>query len=278
MESSLLGGAAPSMLSAATVGGKKRGKKGKRAKGAAADDDADRRSVSGETRSIRGKGAKGAAAADDDGGEGHDEDEDMDEMIGGMVMEGGQMDEAAEAAEREKESVLLGSLNYEETERYVRYRRVALNKSTVRKLVNQTLSQSVPPSIVHIVTGYTKVFAGELIDMALNVQLEWLAASAERPTSVNDTSFPETEPIGTVVDAAEGEKIEPHGWDKDEGREGLKQRTKREFRGPLTPDHLREALRRYKKGVQGGAAGFMGFSGEGRENVAGRRGGKKLFR
>ena len=31
-------------------------------------------------------------------------------------------------------------------------------------------------------------------------------------------------------------------------------------RGPLTPDHLREALRRYKKDREGGGAGFMGMS------------------
>jgi len=52
-------------------------------------------------------------------------------------------------------------------------------------------------------------------------------------------------------------------------------------RGPLTPDHLREALRRYKKDREGGGAGFMGMSlmgTQGKERVAGRVGGKRLFR
>jgi transcription initiation factor TFIID subunit 11 len=48
--------------------------------------------------------------------------------------------------------------------------------------------------------------------------------------------------------------------------------------GPLTPDHLREALRRYKKDREGAATGFLGLSLEGRENAAGRMGGRKLFR
>lgn len=49
-------------------------------------------------------------------------------------------------------------------------------------------------------------------------------------------------------------------------------------RGPLLPDHLREALRRYKKRRTGGTVGFTGLSLEGRENTAPRMGGKKLFR
>ncbi|KAF2101407.1 hypothetical protein NA57DRAFT_24675, partial [Rhizodiscina lignyota] len=278
VESSLLGGAAPSLLSAATGTSRKRGgRKGKGARLDPAGDDADRRSVSGDTRSVKGRGAKGAAA-EDDAGEAQEEDEDFDELVEGMVAEDRKMDEAAMAAERQKEAVLLANLAPDEAERYVRFRRAVLAKGTVRKLVNQTLSQSVPPSIVNIVQGYTKIFVGEIIDLALDVQLEWLAASAYRPVEVTDSTFPVVEPVGTVVQSMGEEKTEAHGWIAEEGREGLKERTKREFRGPLTPDHLREALRRYKKSVQGGAAGFMGFSGEGRENVAARAGGKKLFR
>ncbi|KAK4541090.1 hypothetical protein LTR36_008315 [Oleoguttula mirabilis] len=49
-------------------------------------------------------------------------------------------------------------------------------------------------------------------------------------------------------------------------------------RGPLLPDHLREALRRYKKRRSGGPVGFTGLSLEGRENTAPRMGGRRLFR
>ena len=50
------------------------------------------------------------------------------------------------------------------------------------------------------------------------------------------------------------------------------------IRGPLTPDHLREALRRYKKDKEGGGVGFQGLSLHGRENVAVRMGGRRLFK
>jgi transcription initiation factor TFIID subunit 11 len=49
-------------------------------------------------------------------------------------------------------------------------------------------------------------------------------------------------------------------------------------RGPLLPDHFREAVRRYRKARDGGTTGFTGLSLEGRENAAVRAGGKKLFR
>jgi len=51
-------------------------------------------------------------------------------------------------------------------------------------------------------------------------------------------------------------------------------------RGPLLPDHLREALRRYKKRRGGGSVGFTGLSLEGRENTAAGMGGggRRLFR
>jgi hypothetical protein len=65
--------------------------------------------------------------------------------------------------------------------------------------------------------------------------------------------------------------------------EGAK-RTDREKKtrplGPLEPDHIREALRRYRKDGEGGGAGVegrtvgMGLAG----SVASRMGGKRLFR
>ncbi|MBE7182251.1 MAG: hypothetical protein INR71_13785, partial [Terriglobus roseus] len=94
----------------------------------------------------------------------------------------------------------------------------------------------------------------------------------ERPAAVpEDRGAPVTQVELEDVDA----RVRGEGLD---GRAALRDRVRLEKRGPLTPEHLREALRRYKRDSVGGAAGFMGFSGEGRENVAGRMGGRKLFR
>jgi transcription initiation factor TFIID subunit 11 len=115
--------------------------------------------------------------------------------------------------------------------------------------VNHTLSQSVPPAVITTVNGYTKVLLGELIELARDVQLEWQAAAA---------TLPNNEPVSDDTPVCD--------------------RIKSENRGPLTPDHLREALRRYKKNRAGGCAGYLGLSLAGREAVAARMGGRRLFR
>jgi transcription initiation factor TFIID subunit 11 len=67
-------------------------------------------------------------------------------------------------------------------------------------------------------------------------------------------------------------------WEEVPRDAGLEERLKEEDKGPLTPDHLREALRRYKRDQEGGAAGFAGLSLEGVERTLARTGGRRLFR
>lgn len=75
---------------------------------------------------------------------------------------------------------------------------------------------------------------------------------------------------GSGSDSKDGKTIPPDT--------PLSERLAERDRGPLTPDHLREALRRYKKDREGGAMGFLGLSLEGRERTAGRMGGRRLFK
>jgi transcription initiation factor TFIID subunit 11 len=107
----------------------------------------------------------------------------------------------------------------------------------------------VPSSVVTTISSYMKVFLGELIETARRVQVEWMALQDTFP---NGEAIPE--------DATLKEVIKP------------------EWRGPLTPDHLREALRRMKKDRKGGAAGFMGVSLAGKVSSVPKMGGRKLFR
>lgn len=89
---------------------------------------------------------------------------------------------------------------------------------------------------------------GELIERARDVQLEWQAAAKRLPTG---QALPDDAP--------------------------MKKRINRRDRGPLTPDHLREALRRYRKEHPGGGAGYSGLSLVGKEIAAARMGGRRLF-
>jgi len=151
-------------------------------------------------------------------------------------------------AAKQRNAVLYGALNKDQESRYDVYRRVRLKKENVRRLTNHVLSQSCPQSVTTVVNGYTKVFIGEIIERAREVQLEWMVVAEALPT---------------------GEKITADMRVED--------RIKKRDRGPLTPDHLREALRRYKKDREGGGAGFLGASFDGVQNMAARAGGRKLF-
>ncbi|KAL2354744.1 histone-fold-containing protein [Cryomyces antarcticus] len=239
VESSVAGSA---ITSSAPNGAKKRGR-GRLPKN---DDGTVRSTPAGSVRGGKGGSAAPTGAGSVVAGEGAADEEEAEEEGGEVntMLEGGKMSEAAQTQEREHLSLLVQALSPDQAERYDIWRRVRLKKETVRKITNQTLSQSVPASVVTTINGYTKVFIGEIIDRAREVQTEWMAASLTLPT---------------------GELNVGGGYEERD-------------RGPLTPDHLREALRRYKKDREGGGAGFQGLSLEGRENTASRMGGKRLFR
>ena len=69
--------------------------------------------------------------------------------------------------------ILVDAFNPMQSERYDLFKRAKLRKETLRRIVNHALSQSVPASVVTTVNGFTKVFAGEMIEMARTVQAQW---------------------------------------------------------------------------------------------------------
>ena len=76
----------------------------------------------------------------------------------------------------------------------------------------------------------TKIFAGEIIELARRVQIQWLEAGDESQTGLPS----------------------PPSSDTEERKERR--------RGPLTADHLREALRRYKLERKAGNVGLLGLA------------------
>lgn len=117
------------------------------------------------------------------------------------------------------------------------------------KLINYTLSQSIPNSVQVATSAALRVFISSLVDTACQIRKENVLASGKTPLG---------ETLPDDMPAAE--------------------RTKPEYLGPLTPDHLREALRRYKKERDGGLPGHMGMSLSGMQNTAPKTYGKRLFR
>jgi len=134
--------------------------------------------------------------------------------------------------EKEKENryraMLFERFDKMQQRRYELWRSARFSESVIRRLVNQTLSQSAPASVILAIRFVTKVFAGEIIEKARKVQSQWLEATQESQTGLQSPPLSETE-----------------------------ERHKETRRGPLTPDHLREALRRLKLERGGGAVGLL---------------------
>lgn len=170
--------------------------------------------------------------------------------------------------------LLVDAFNPLQSERYDLFKRAKLRKESLRRIVNHALSQSVPASVVTTINGFTKVFAGEIIEKARTVQAEWAiahdqaalaafeaeyaAATSEpnKPGGIENEATPTSSPASALNQGTNGVTAPP-----------ITAHPKPEFkpppnphRGQLLPSHLREALRRYKRDAEGGGVGFSGLS------------------
>ncbi|EIM23236.1 TAFII28-domain-containing protein [Wallemia mellicola] len=102
-------------------------------------------------------------------------EEDDDDEIEDDWMEDDDFERERVQSKKAKEDlgVLLQHFSSEQLQRYEVYRRAALNKNTIRKLCNQTLNQSVSQNVSIIVSGFSKVFVGEIVEKAREVQEAW---------------------------------------------------------------------------------------------------------
>ncbi|TFK51575.1 TAFII28-domain-containing protein [Heliocybe sulcata] len=71
---------------------------------------------------------------------------------------------------KENMKVLMDNFTPEQYDRFEAYRRHALPKQAVRKVVQQALGQQVSQPIAQIIAGFSKVFVGEVVEKARAVQ------------------------------------------------------------------------------------------------------------
>ncbi|KAK6523893.1 transcription initiation factor TFIID subunit 11 [Arthrobotrys megalospora] len=117
--------------------------------------------------------APGAAGkAGDDDGDGSDEDIGDDLLT---IMRVGDMAELEEQKEEEQRrlNILMDHFDDDQMARYEAYRRGALQKSAVKKVANLVLGQSISANVASAIGGFSKIFAGEMVERAKEIQKEW---------------------------------------------------------------------------------------------------------
>ncbi|KAG0147673.1 hypothetical protein CROQUDRAFT_655883 [Cronartium quercuum f. sp. fusiforme G11] len=73
-------------------------------------------------------------------------------------------------ANKDKLRELLNRFDPQQMDRYTEYRTSGLAKTNVRKLANSVLQQSVSERVTIVIRGLAKVFVGEMVEQALEVQ------------------------------------------------------------------------------------------------------------
>ncbi|KAK4097561.1 TAFII28-domain-containing protein [Parathielavia hyrcaniae] len=212
-------------------------------------------------KSVAGGVGAGGGAGGGDEGEGEDE---------------GPTEVAATADVRTKEQkeeehrmrgMLISALSEDQFYRFENWRAANLSKASVRRLVNATISQSVAENVVIGMRAVAKVFIGDVIESARRVQGEWIEKTGEKQTDLPPPP-PTAHPMPDTAD----------GQDPDEPDEAKTE----DRRGPLRPEHLREAVRRYRKGFEGGGVGMQWVYHQqqqgGVERFPTRTGGRRIFR
>jgi len=136
---------------------------------------------------------------------------------------------------------------------------------------------------VTAVRSVTKYFLTELIAKAQRVQGEWVAAEDERqadmdwPGKVVSRDGPD---VRELYD--EMAKVPRPDWEASEDIPKPEHVLKEPPKGPLRPDHLREAWRRYKASTQSYGAGIQALwhqqQQSGAERYPVRTGGKRIFK
>ncbi|QSL64892.1 hypothetical protein MERGE_002196 [Pneumocystis wakefieldiae] len=78
-----------------------------------------------------------------------------------------------ESQEKQRLKVLLDNFSEDQMRRYEIFRRANIDKPSLRRMVNCMLNQSITPNICVVISGFVKVFIGEIVEKALDVQKKW---------------------------------------------------------------------------------------------------------
>ncbi|KAF9267197.1 TAFII28-domain-containing protein [Marasmius fiardii PR-910] len=102
---------------------------------------------------------------------GGDEDgEGDDELFPAMADDDYSAQLSFQSQSKDNLKVLMENLSPEQYDRFEAYRRHALPKQAVRKVIQQTVGAQVSQPVAQIIAGFSKVFVGEIVEKARAVQ------------------------------------------------------------------------------------------------------------
>ncbi|KAK5049854.1 hypothetical protein LTR84_003972 [Exophiala bonariae] len=257
-----------------------------------------------DVRSATAAGADNASQADGDGRAGNrgksvvsarsgavdaeeDDEGDIDGMLENMDEQERRQAEEEETKQEQRRERLADTLDMDQYSRYNQWRALSLNNSTIKRLVNSIVSQSVTSAPLQAVRIYGKWFVGEIVERAREVQVDFAKAydetrKAERASREKELELlEEKQKQGTTTDA----QSRLIAKDIEQLKKDVKAYIPNPHRGGLLPDHLREALRRYKADGEGGGVGFssmshglLGVPGDVAWRIDGGNSGRRLLR
>lgn len=234
---------------------KKRGRKSKaeRASEAAAE------AMRDGSPSVVG-GRAGTVVSTTTGGRRHRKDDDAnaekdgeDEVPESMTVTSAARTKEQLAEEEELKALLKSQMDVHQFRRYEVWRSATLRPADVKRHINSVTSQSCPSSVHQMMQTVCKMFLGEIVEAARDVQDEWVRAGETQ------TDYP-------------GDELEPSNELSQYRRTA-----------PLRPEHLREAYRRHKAAPEnGGAMGSLLVWNQQTQNgssrFAAKAGGRRIFK
>lgn len=127
-----------------------------------------------------------AAPPQEDDDAADDEDADADDGVEELGRDHFSTQEAIYAAQQRNMGLLSMVMDEDQLDRHMASRRGALNKTSVRRLVNHVLSQSVSQHVAMVVSGVAKIFVGEIIEKAREIQSIRGEQGALRPNHLRE--------------------------------------------------------------------------------------------
>ncbi|KAH7910772.1 TAFII28-domain-containing protein [Hygrophoropsis aurantiaca] len=115
-------------------------------------------------------GVSGAAGAPGTPRPGEEDGEGEDELLPAMADDDYSAQLSWQSESKDNLKVLMDNFSPAQYDRFEAYRRHALPKQAVRKVIQQTTGQQVSQPVAQIVAGFAKVFVGEIVEKARAVQ------------------------------------------------------------------------------------------------------------